>query len=102
MNEKKILSILFLIVNILAFIFLGIISYPYLIHDTTVANPDAMLPMKNWDRAGMLMTFGFFPITSIGLLSFSFSGELVEKIYIRILNFLPALTCLVMVLTYWI
>ena len=102
MKEKRILSIAFLAVNILALILLFIIGFPYLAHDTTVTNPDAMLPMEKWDSAGMLMTFAFFPILFADALGFVFSGEMTEKIYLRLLHFIPALACLIMVLTYWI
>ena len=102
MNEKKIFSILALAVNILALIFLFVIAFPYLSHDTTITNPDAMLPMESWDRSGMLMTFSFFPILFADTLGFVFSLEMTEKIYLRLLHFIPALSCLIMVLTYWI
>ena len=102
MKEKRILSIAFLAVNIFALILLFIIGFPYLAHDTTVTNPDAMLPMEKWDSAGMLMTFAFFPILFADALGFVFSREMTEKIYLRLLHFIPALACLIMVLTYWI
>ena len=102
MNEKKILSIAFLAVNIFALILLLIIAFPYLSHDTTITNPDAMLPMESWDRAGMLMTFSFFPILFADTLGFMLSSEMTEKMYLRLLHFIPALTCLIMVLTYWL
>ena len=102
MNEKKIYSIITLAINSLALIFLFIIALPYLSHDTTITNPDAMLPMESWDRAGMLMTFSFFPILFADTLGFMLSSEMTEKIYLRLLHFIPAISCLIMVLTYWI
>lgn len=102
MNEKKIYSIITLAINSLALIFLFVIALPYLSHDTTITNPDAMLPMESWDRAGMLMTFSFFPILFADTLGFMLSSEMTEKIYLRLLHFIPAISCLVMVLTYWI
>ena len=102
MNEKKIYSIIALAINSLALIFLFVIALPYLSHDTTITNPDAMLPMESWDRAGMLMTFSFFPILFADTLGFMLSSEMTEKIYLRLLHFIPAISCLVMVLTYWI
>ena len=102
MNEKRILSIAFLAVNILALILLIIIGFPYLAHDTTITNPDAMLPMEKWDSAGMLMTFAFFPILFADTLAFVLSLEMTKNIYLRLCHFIPALACLIMVLTYWI
>ena len=102
MNEKKIFSIIFLALNILALIFLFVIALPYLSHDTTITNPDAMLPMESWDRAGVLMTFSFFPILFADTLGFMLSSEMTEKIYLRLLHFIPALACLIMALTYWL
>ena len=46
------------IVNLIGIVCLIRCAVPFLLHDTTVANPDAMIPMQGWEGGGSLLLFG--------------------------------------------
>ena len=70
MRENKTLSLLIIILNVIGAVCLIYFAIPYLIHDTTVANPNAMLPAEAWDSAGMALTFGFIPLLAVNVFIF--------------------------------
>ena len=47
-------------------------AIPYLTHNVTITNPDAMLPAEAWDNAGMALTVGFIPLLIANMLCFVF------------------------------
>ena len=100
MREIKKLSLLIIIINVIGVICLFYYAVPCLIHDTTVVNPNAMLPSESWDRAGMILTFGFIPLLVANVLNFLFV-EIKQKL-VRLLLFIPSVVCFVIVVSYWI
>lgn len=100
MRERKRLSLLIIIINIIGVICLIYFAIPYLTHNTTIANPNAMLPAEAWDRAGMTLTFGFIPLLAVNILNFIFVK--VKQKFIRFLFFVPSVICLIIVVNYWI
>ena len=97
---KKIYRILIIIVNIIGVLCLLYFGYLYLSHDIFVPNPEAMLPMERWDGAGLILTIGLVPLVIANL--FGFIAYKDRKPVIRLIWFLPAAVCLVLVASYWI
>ena len=100
MKAGKVLKLCIIFINLVGVICLIYFSIPYLTHDITIAHPDAMLPMQAWERAGMILTFGFIPILAANVLSFLFIK--IKQKYVRFLFFIPSATCLFIAGSYWI
>ena len=99
MKKLKTSSLLIIILNIFALICLVYFAVPFLLHNTSVNNPDAMLPVEAWDGAGFCLTIGFLPLLIANALAYKFLG--VKKPH-RLLFFLPCLVCAVLVIIYLI
>ena len=100
MRERKTLSLLINIINIIGIICLIYFAIPYVTHDTTITNPDAMIPFEEWDRAGVILTLGFIPLLIANIFNFIFV-KLKQK-YVRVLFFVPSVICFLIVISYWI
>lgn len=100
MKEKRGVSWLMIAVNMIGAACLVYFAVPYLTHNTGIAVPDAMLPVEAWDRAGMILTFGFIPLFIANILGFLFAGA--ERKYIKFLFFIPSVLCLMIVISYWV
>ena len=100
MKAKKIVTVLISVINILGIICLVYFAIPYITHNTTVSNPDAMLPAEAWDAAGMTLTLGLVPLFTANLYGFIFVK--LQKKVVRILWFVPSIICAGMVMSYWI
>ena len=100
MRESKMLSLLIIIINIIGIICLIYFAIQYLTHNTTIANPNAMLPAEAWDRAGMILTVGFVPLLAVNILNYLFVK--VKHKFARFLFFIPSVICLFIVISYWI
>ena len=70
--------------------------------DTTVKNPDAMIPFRTWEIGGTVLLIGFIPLAAVNALAFAFA--LREKVTgkRRYLFFLPAVLCLISIAFYLI
>ena len=101
MSEKKPLSVLLILLNLAAVCCLVYLAVPYLAHDTTVNNPDAMLPMERWDGSGMALTFGLLPMIAANICGYLFALKK-EKKLLRLLFLLPGIAELVFTAHYWI
>ena len=99
MRESKTMSLLIIIINVIGVICLIYYAVPCLIHDTTIVYPNAMLPAEAWDRAGMILTFGFIPLLVANVLNFLFVR--IKQKLIRFLLFIPSAVCFVLVVSYW-
>ncbi len=101
MNQKRnVLSWLIIALNVIGIICLIYFAIPYLTHNITVPNPDAMLPAEAWDNAGMVLTFGFIPLLIANILGFIFVKA--KQKFVSFLYFIPSIICLFIVLNYWI
>lgn len=96
----KAVSITIAMVNIIGIICLLYFAVPYITHDTTVKNPDAMLPVEAWDSAGMTLTIGLVPLIIANVLGFIYVKF--QKKYMRLLWFIPSAICFVLVASYWL
>lgn len=99
MKRTKPALILTILLNLAAIFCLIWFAVPYIQHDTTVPNPDAMLPMETWDGAGMMLTFGLLPMLAANTLGFLFFPK--EKPLLRLLCYLPTAAELGIVIHYW-
>ena len=59
--------IFFNIVGIMCLIYYAV---PFILHDTSIPNPDAMLPMQRWEGAGITLTLGTIPLFVANLIAF--------------------------------
>ena len=100
MRENKTLSVLIIIINLIGVICLIYFAIPYLIHDTVILYPDAMLPVEAWDRAGMILTVGLIPLLVANILGFLFVK--IKQKCIKLILFIPSVICFVIVISYWI
>lgn len=100
MRDTKTLSLLIIVINIIGIICLIYFAIPYLTHNTTIANSNAMLPADAWDRAGMTLTFGFIPLLAVNILNFLLVK--VKQKFVRFIFFVPSVVCLIIVISYWI
>lgn len=62
MKGIKIRSLCVISINVIGVIGLIYFAIPFLVHDTRIVNPNAMLPAEAWDWAGMILTFGLVPL----------------------------------------
>ena len=98
---KSTVKIMILALNMIGILCLVYYGIPYLLHDETVANPDAMLPMENWDAAGIALTIGIIPLITANILAYVFVGREKVKNPVRLLFFLPGVLCIAIAAHYW-
>lgn len=100
MMKNRKLSICLSVINVIGIICLIYYAILYISHNPNVVNPDAMLPMENWERAGMLLTLGFFPLLIANILGFLYVMK-EKKLFIRLLFFIPSIIDICFVMHYW-
>ena len=100
MKTNRYFSIFLLAVNIFGIICLLYFAIPYITHDITIANPNAMLPAEAWDSAGMTLTFGLIPLLTANILAFLYIR--IKPKYVRFLFFVPSVICFLLVGNYWL
>lgn len=98
MTGKRILRLAILLINFFGILCLVYYGFKYLSHDTTVANPDAMLALEGWDAGGFALTIGLLPLFLANLAAY-LTDE--EKGWKKALFFLPCIICLLTVSHYW-
>ena len=98
--NKKCLSIFLIILNSIGIICLVVLGVQLLMQDTTVNNPDAMIPMENWDGAGALLCLGFLPLLAANILGFIFIARGQIRLKYRLLFFLPSFIITLLVIYY--
>ena len=99
-QKRNFLSILIIALNMIGIMCLIYFAIPYLTHNVTITNPDAMLPAEAWDNAGMALTVGFIPLLIANMLCFVFVKA--KQKLVGFLYFIPSVVCLLIVLSYWI
>ena len=99
MKEIKIRSLGVISINVIGVIGLIYFAIPFLVHDTRIVNPNAMLPAEAWDWAGMILTFGLVPLLIANGFGFFFVRG--KRKIVRFLFFIPSVVCLVIVYHYW-
>lgn len=100
MKANKVIKGIIAILNVIGVLCLIYFTIPYVTHNTTVHNPDAMIPAEAWDIAGMTITIGLIPLGIANLLGFLFIRS--NKKAARLAWFIPSAICLVLAISYWI
>lgn len=100
MKRNKAVPILAVLINLIGAGCLVCFAVPYLAHDTSVRYPEAMLPVQEWDRAGMALTFGFIPLLAANI--FIYLAVRPKKKSKGFLFFIPSALCLILVISYFI
>lgn len=98
MNKRA--SIIAAVINIIGIACLIFFAVPYLTHDVTVPNPDAMLPVEAWDGAGMALTAGVLPLLAANGLGFALFKT--RHRAVRLLFWVPGILCLALAASYWV
>ena len=100
--NKKLGAFIIIILNIIGAVCLIYYAIPYWTHDTTVPNPEAMIPFQKWDTSAMLLTIGFIPLAIVNVLAMIFVGNGKIKKPMNVLFLIPCLICMGIVGHYWI
>ncbi len=98
MLKNKTGKIFLILLNIAGVLCLLWFAVPYLLHDTTVAHPDAMLPAEAWDSAGMALTAGCLPLLAVNIAAFRFVKT--RRKSISFLFLVPGVLCLILAGSY--
>ena len=88
--------------NLLGVVCLIYFAVPFLTHDTTVPNPDAMIPSARWEGCGFALTAGVLPLLFANGLGYLLLRGIKGKQRRFLLCFLPAALCAVLASVYWI
>ncbi len=96
MKTKRIAQVLIAGANLAGIVLLFWLGFRLLRHDTTVLNPDAMLPAEDWDGAGSLLLLGLPPMIAANAAGFLFLLPKERPLWQRLLLFLPAAAELVL------
>lgn len=97
-NSCKYIKIFVAILNIIGVVCLIYFAIPFIRHDTSIVNSDAMLASYSWDSCGFILTLGLVPLIITNTMAFIFFD--LEKKILKGLFFIPSLICLVLVLGY--
>lgn len=98
---RKVANGVIIALNIIGVICLAYFAIPYLTYDTSVPNPDAMLPLARWEGGGMALTLGLIPLIAANVLAMIFVGKGKKKL-LRALFLIPCLVCMVIVAHFWV
>ena len=97
-KENKYLKIFLILLNVIGIICLIYFAIPYLRHDMTVKNPNAMLPFSTWDICGLALSLGLIPLAIVNALAF-FIFKFKKKL-LGLLFFIPTLICFLLMAHY--
>ncbi len=93
-------SKIIILINIIGLICLIYFAVPYILHDTSIPNPDAMLPMYRWEGAAIALMVVTIPLIVANSLAFIFVWKEKIKLPARLLFFLPGIIGLSLVVSY--
>ena len=100
--KNKITAVFVVLLNLAGIACLVYFALPFLTHDTTVANPDAMIPFQGWEGGGWALTLGVLPLTVANTLGYWLQRSKKGKQKRFLLCFLPAVLCAALAACYWI
>ena len=98
---KNMFAKIVVVINVIGLLCLIYYAIPYVMHNTTVRNPDAMIPFREWERSGILLTIGLQPLAIANIVAFFYIGKN-YKAKIRWLFLAPCILCACLVAHYWI
>ncbi len=94
-QKNKLIPLIVGIINVIAIVCLIYLAIPYLKHDTTINNPNAMIAAESWDMSGLLLTIGLIPLIIANVFAYKYI-EFKSKV-LRLLLFIPSVICLIIV-----
>ena len=97
-KDYKWFKIFVIIINIIGIGCLIYFMIPYLRHDMSIPNPNAMLSSYSWDTSGFILTLGFIPLLIANVMAFIFVDLKIKPL--KVLYFIPSLICLIIVAHY--
>ena len=97
-KDYKWFKIFIIVLNIIGILCLIYFAIPYLRHDMSIPNPNAMLASYSWDTCGFILTLGFIPLLFANIMAFIFV-DLKHKL-LKLLYFIPSIICLIIVAHY--
>ena len=97
-KEMKIIKIMIIILNIIGILCLIYFAIPYLRHDMSINNPNAMLAFYTWDFCGLALSLGLVPLAIVNALAFFFFKF--KKKMLGLLFFIPTLICFILIAHY--
>ncbi len=97
-KNLKWLTIVVIIINIIGILCLVYFAIPYLRHDMSIHNPNAMLTSYSWDSCGFILTLGLIPLIIANIMAYFFVSLKNKKL--KSLFFLPSIICLIIVVHY--
>ena len=100
--KKKAFTAFVVLLNLAGIACLVYFASLFLSHDTTVRNPDAMIPFQNWEAGGTALTAGVLPLLAANALGYLLLRGIKGKQKRFLLCFLPAAFCAALVAAYWI
>lgn len=96
--NNKYIKLFIVILNIIGILCLIYFAIPFIKHDMSIPNPNAMLTGYSWDTCGFILTLGLIPLITTNTLEY-ICFKLKNKIF-RILFYIPSLICLILVSIY--
>ena len=100
--RRKSAEVPVLILNIIGIVLLMILGWKYVSFSPEVNNPGAMLPMKEWEAAGILLSAGTIPLLCANYGAYLFVWKERVKGWKRLLFFLPGMICFLIAAHYWL
>ena len=94
MKNKSIKKIIIIILNIIGIICLIYFLIPYLRHDMSITNPNAMISSYSYDSCGFILILGLIPLIIANILAYKYL-DINNKL--KLLFFIPSLICLITV-----
>ena len=100
MRSGKTISAILIVINIIGIICLIFFMGLLFSGDTTVRNPDSMIPFQTWEAGGTVLMIGLVPLAVANTLAFTFALKEEVTGWKRYLFFLPLFLCFLSVVFY--
>ena len=98
-KNYKFIKVFVVILNIIGLSCLIYFAIPFLQHDMTIKNPNAMLAGYTWDSCGFILCLGLIPLIVANIMAYIFLDVKIKLL--KLLYFIPSLICLILVSGYW-
>ena len=100
MRSGKTISAILIVINIIGIICLIFFMGMLFSGDSTVKNPDSMIPFQTWEAGGTVLMIGLVPLAVANTLAFTFTLKEEVTGWKRYLFFLPLFLCFLSVVFY--
>lgn len=100
MRSGKTISAILIVINIIGIICLIFFMGMLFSGDTTVKNPDSMIPFQTWEAGGTVLMIGLVPLAVANTLAFTFALKEEVTGWKRYLFYLPVFLCFLSVVFY--